>query len=33
MVARHDVDKVVDGRLGVLDEVQEGEQELAVLGQ
>ena len=29
----HDVDEVVDGDLGVLDEVEHGEEELAVLGQ
>ena len=29
----HDVDQVVDGDLGVLDEVEHGQQELAVLGQ
>ena len=31
--AAHDVDEVVDGALGVLDEVEQGQEELAVLGQ
>ena len=31
--AAHDVDEVVDGGLGVLDEVEHGQEELAVLGQ
>jgi hypothetical protein len=31
--ASHDVDEVVDGGLGVLDEIEYGEEELAILGQ
>jgi hypothetical protein len=31
--APHDVDEVVDGALGVLDEVEQGQDELAVLRQ
>ena len=29
----HDVDEVIDGGLGVLDQVEHGQQELAVLGE
>jgi hypothetical protein len=32
-VAPHDVDKVIKGQLGVLDQVEHGDEELAVLGE